>query len=169
MRNDFPKQVHVRIKRYSMNEVDTTWLDKKWTEKDRLLSYFCRHESLGYQEHVFDSKSRLETSIVSLGRLLILPFMVPVLIVLSIPLFWMAMGVWMVTAIYQRLFVASYSNNDTSANHHHDESQTPSSAENQAPRTPSASGTPFLPATPFGSPSISWLFPNQKDNRNSPS
>lgn len=41
-----PREIHVRIKRYSMEEVlqDPNWLDKKWGEKDRLLGHFARHQ-----------------------------------------------------------------------------------------------------------------------------
>ncbi|KAM3570795.1 hypothetical protein VYU27_007133, partial [Nannochloropsis oceanica] len=40
-----PRDVHIRLKRYSLNDVlaDPHWLDTKWAEKDRVLTYFSRH------------------------------------------------------------------------------------------------------------------------------
>ena len=38
IRGEIPSEIHIRIKRYSMEEVlqDSNWLDKKWREKGKL-------------------------------------------------------------------------------------------------------------------------------------
>jgi len=158
LRRKFPREVHIRIKRYSMEEVlqDSSWLDKKWAEKDRLLSHFARHQSFpsdsrGYCRHrVFDTRQHsLESSTVALVRLLLLPCAVPVLLLLSIPLFWTLLWAWLAHRAFRSVFPdpeassSSHSRNGSSAD---EPSQTPGSA--------SASGTPFFPATPFVSPSV---------------
>ncbi|EWM25942.1 1-acyl-sn-glycerol-3-phosphate acyltransferase [Nannochloropsis gaditana] len=40
-----PRDVHIRLKRYPLAEVmgDPHWLDNRWAEKDRVLTYFGRH------------------------------------------------------------------------------------------------------------------------------
>jgi hypothetical protein len=160
LRRKFPREVHLRIKRYSMEEVmqDTNWLFKTWAEKDRLLSHFARHEqfpvdSRGYCRHrTFDTRTlSLETSLVSLVRLLLIPCAVPVLLLLSIPFVWTFLFLWLGHRAF-RLVVGGPSD---------DEEPTPDddhNAKSAGQRTPgsasSTTGTPFLPATPFASPSL---------------
>lgn len=168
LRRKFPGEIHVRIKRYSMEEVlqDSSWLDKKWAEKDRLLSHFARHQSFpadgrGYCRHrVFSTRHHsLENSTVSMMRLLLLPCTVPVLLLLSIPLFWTMTMIWVVHQVFRLFFREDHRERGADS--------TPGSVEGstQTPGSNSA-GTPFLPATPFGSPSISsWrdLFTNRDE------
>jgi Acyltransferase C-terminus len=174
LRRKFPKEVHLRVKRYSMEEVlqDSNWLIKKWAEKDRILSHFARHQvfpsdNRGYCQHrIFDTRSfALESSIVALIRLLLLPCAVPVLLLLSVPVFWTLLAVWLGQRAYQVIFQVppEPANPDDSR---------PDSVDSAGQRTPgsaSAAGTPFFPATPFASPSLlNWrdMFSPNDDNNN---
>lgn len=180
LRRKLPNEIHIRIKRYSMEEVlqDASWLDKKWAEKDRLLNHFSRHQSFppdsrGFCRYrVFDTRSHsIESSAVALARLLLLPCAVPVLLLLSIPIFWTVLWAWLMYMSFKILFLprdpnarTSATNNGTSGDGSVDTGQTPRGDS-------SATGTPFLPATPFASPSISnWrdMLANEKtyDNNN---
>jgi len=167
LRRKFPREIHVRIKRYSMEEVlqDASWLDKKWAEKDRLLSHFARHncfpaDGRGYCRYrVFNSRQfNLESSFVSLVQLLIMPSAVPVLLLLSIPVFWILFWIWLAVQAFQFLLADPETARRSSSGggngapgdgeEGNDEGQTPGS---------NSAGTPYLPATPFASPSVtSW-------------
>lgn len=161
MRQSFPTEIHIRIKRYSMEEVlqDATWLDKKWAEKDRLLNFFASHQSFptdgrGFCRHrLFNTRTHsIEGSVVALFRLLAMPLAIPFLLFLSIPLFWTVLWIYLIHRGYKVLFP------DTDA-----DGQILSSSDDagsagvagQTPRSESAAGTPFFPATPFVSPSVS--------------
>jgi Acyltransferase C-terminus len=155
LRRKFPKEVHLRIKRYSMEEVlqDSNWLFKKWAEKDRLLSHFARYHQFptdNRQHRVFETRSfSLETSIVALIRLLVVPCAVPFLLLLSVPLFWTLSAIWLGQRAFRLIFRDQEPTNS-------DDSR-PGSVGGAGQRTPgsaSAAGTPFFPATPFASPSI---------------
>jgi Acyltransferase C-terminus len=160
LRRTFPREIHVRIKRYSMEEVlqDRSWLDKRWAEKDRLLSHFARHQSFpvdgrGYARHrVLDSRLySVEGSMVSIVRLLLVPFAVPLLLLLSIPLVWTVGWIWLVHKIYRLLF--------PDPTLHVSEFGTDIAVVEESAQTPgsSSAGTPYMPATPFASPSVtSW-------------
>lgn len=151
-----------------MEEVlqDPSWLDKKWAEKDRMLSYFARHQafpvdSRGYCRHrVFDSRHHsLESSLVAVVRLLLLPCMVPILLLFSIPLFWTMLCIW----LGHRAFRVVFPDQERAAGM----GERPDSAggEEQTPGSDSA-GTPFFPATPFVSPLMTnWrdMFSNNRD------
>ena len=149
----FPRDIHVRIKRYSMEEVlqDSSWLDKKWAEKDRLLSYFARHQCFtndtrGYgRKRVFETRNHsIESSIVNLARLLLVPCAVPLILVLSIPFFWAVLCIWLLTKVYAMIFSDSHISGSDEA------------AVNSSHITPSSTSanTPSFPVTPFGSPSV---------------
>jgi hypothetical protein len=138
-----------------MEEVmqDASWLDKKWAEKDRLLSHFARHQSFpvdnrGYCRHrVFNTRQHsVESSLVALGRLLLVPCAVPVLLLLSFPLFWTLISIWLAMRIFRFLFCFDFDVNAAGR------ADTPGAAGRQTPG--SASATPFFPVTPFASPSI---------------
>lgn len=158
----FPREIYIRIKRYSMEEVtqDSSWLDQKWAEKDRLLSHFARHQTFpadnrGYCRHrVFDTRTHaFESSIIALGRLLLLPLAVPLFVLVSIPIFWALMWLWLAHWAYRQLFgrVEQSSSNGGSSG------SVGSAGAGTTPGTSSASGTPFFPATPFASPTVtSW-------------
>ena len=151
-----------------MEEVlqDASWLDKKWAEKDRLLSHFSRHhcfpaDSRGFCRHrVFETRTHsVETAVVSLIRMLLLPCAVPFLILLSIPILWTVLWAWLVYSAYKVLFP------DPNAPRAANGAPAAAGETGQTPRCDSAAGTPFFPATPFASPSITnWrdMLANQK-------
>jgi hypothetical protein len=156
LRRRGPEEIHIRMKRYSMEEVlqDASWLDKKWAEKDRMLDHFSRHHSFpvdsrGFCRHqLFETRFQsIETSVVSLFRLLLLPCAVPVLLFLSIPIVWTTFMVWLIYKGYQYAFPDP--NDPMTSSNTGDGVGT-----EQAPGSASQAGTPFIPATPFASPSI---------------
>jgi hypothetical protein len=174
-RRRFPKEVHLRIKRYSMEEVfqDSSWLDKKWAEKDRLLSHFAKHQSFpidsrGFCRHrTFDTKYHsMESSIVSSVRLLLLPCAVPVLLLLSMPFLWTVFWIWLAHSLYRVIFPdpdAQSSDDGNGEGLPGEAGQTPGSAS-------SAAGTPYFPATPFASPSVTnWRDVISNRNNSPPS
>jgi len=173
LRKRFPKEVHIRIKRYGMEEViqDSSWLDKRWQEKDRLLSHFARHQAFpsdgrGYcRFREFNTRSfSVESSLASLTRLLILPFSVPILALMSIPVFWTLLIVWLVNSAIRTLFsVASSVTGGDQAS-----ADAAGDISGQAVTPASVNTTPFIPATPFGSPAsvMPWF---SKRNESPPS
>jgi hypothetical protein len=172
-RRTFPREIHIRVKRYSMEEVlqDRSWLDKRWAEKDRLLAHFARHQNFpvdgrGYARYrVLDSRLySVEGSIVSLLRLLLVPLAVPLLLFLSIPLVWTFGWIWLVHKLY-RLVFPDPKLHDTAFG-------TDIAVAEESAQTPgsSSAGTPYMPATPFASPSVtSWrdLFSPLNNNSSS--
>jgi hypothetical protein len=114
---------------------------------------FCRHR-------VFDTRFHsVETSIIALARLLLLPCAVPLLIFLSIPILWTVFWAWLLYSAFKVVFPDPNAPRTT-----HDTTVTTEETD-QTPRCDSALGTPFLPATPFASPSVSnWrdMLANQK-------
>jgi Acyltransferase C-terminus len=155
MRHTFPTEIHVRIKRYSMEEVlqDASWLDKKWAEKDRLLNFFSTHQSFptdgrGFCRHrVFNTRTHsIESSCVALARLLAMPSAIPLLLFLSIPLFWTVLSIYLIHRGFKILFPAT----DVDGRPSDDTGST--GVAGQTPR--SELPTPFFPATPFASPSV---------------
>jgi hypothetical protein len=160
-----PREMHIRIKRYSMEEVlqDASWLDKQWAEKDRLLSHFARHQqfptdSRGYfgKHRVFDTRHHaVENSLLALVRLLIIPLFVPILLLLSIPIFWIVLWMWILYKSYR--IVMGLSGDESGLGGPNGSAREPRTVMTQTPGSASgsAAGTPFFPATPFGSPSIS--------------
>lgn len=154
-----PQEFHIRIKRYSMDEVlqDSSWLDKQWVEKDRLLGHFSRHQQFptdnrGFARHrAFDSRSfQVESSVLSLLRLMIIPLFVPIMLLLAIPIFWVVLWLWICFKSYQILNPDPDRPRAGGVDEAVQATQTPGSEGIN-----SATGTPFFPATPFGSPTIS--------------
>ena len=152
LQRKFPREIHLRIKRYSIEEVlqDSLWLDKKWAEKDRLLSQFARHQSFpadsgGYsRSRVFDTRHHsLESSTVALVRLLLVPCAVPVLLLLSIPLCWTLMWFYLAVRAFRVIFPETPTGGPPAEG-----------AGRQTPGSASNTGTPYCPATPFGSPAM---------------
>ena len=96
-----------------MDEVlqDSSWLDKQWVEKDRLLGHFCASSAVprpiieGFGRHrAFDSRSfQVESSVLSLVRLMIIPLFVPIMLLLAIPIFWVVLWLWVCLKSYQIL------------------------------------------------------------------
>jgi len=164
LRRKYPEEMHIRIKRYSMEEVlqDTTWLDKKWAEKDRLLDHFSRHNSFpadgrGFARHrVFDTRYHsVETSLVSLIRLLLIPCTVPVLIFLSIPILWTVFWAWIIYTAFKYLF-SDPTTSSTSSNNTMMTTSLGRTVDQTTPIIHSGNpGTPYTPATPFASPLFS--------------
>lgn len=175
MRHSFPTEIHIRIKRYSMEEVlqDASWLDKKWAEKDRLLNFFSTHQSFptdgrGFCRHrVFNTRSHsLEGSLIALARLLLMPWAIPFLLFLSIPLFWTVLWIYLIHRGFKIIFPDNDGDEQLSSS---DEAGSRGIAD-QTPRSESANNTPFFPATPFASPSVStWrdMLPKKNSNGNS--
>jgi hypothetical protein len=158
LRKQFPSEIHIRIKRYSMEEVlqDSNWLDKQWTDKDKALGYFIRHQSFpmdsrGFCRHlVFDTRQHsMESSALALIRLLLLPCAIPLLLFISIPLFWIVLWCWLAFKSFNLVFSGDGQPAGLSTHGGNSTSQTPGSAG-----LDSATGTPFFPATPFVSPSV---------------
>jgi hypothetical protein len=177
LRRNYPDEIHIRCKRYSMEEVlqDASWLDKKWAEKDRLLSHFSRHQAFppdgrGFCRHrIFETRSHsIESSVIALARLLLLPCAVPILLFFSIPILWTVFWAWLAHSAFKTVFPdldsSSASNNGTTEDGAGEPGQTRS--------RDSSAGTPFFPATPFASPSVSnWrdMLANQAFQNNKPS
>lgn len=158
LRRRYPEEIHVRLKRYSMDEVlqDSSWLDKKWAEKDRLLDHFSRHntfpvDSRGFsRRQLFETRFQsVETSIVSLIRLLLLPCAVPFLLFLSIPIVWTTFLAWLVYKAYQ------YALNDEPNDRASQPTSTSGVEISETPGSAPQALTPYIPATPFASPSVS--------------
>lgn len=172
LRRKYPEEIHIRIKRYSMEEVlqDASWLDKKWAEKDRMLQHFSRHrcfpsDSRGFCRHqLFDTRYQsMEVSAMSFFRLALVPCVLPIILFLSIPIVWTTFMAWLLYKGYQYCF---YSPNESTA------SRSPSSNhyEGDENTVSTSRGTPFIPATPFASPSVStWqdmIMDNIRDENN---
>ena len=135
-------EVHIKIKREDMDDVlhDSQWLDKSWLEKDRMLEHFYRHQcfprSKSAKCRTFDTKFQgIEGSIVGLIRLMVVPFFVPLLVLISIPLMWTIGWLWFVYKSYILLFERDKTIGGVM-----------SEKDNSRP------STPFVPATPFVSP-----------------
>ena len=166
-----PNEVHIRIKRYSMEEVlsDPNWLDKQWKEKDRLLDYFERHgvfpvDNRGFCRHVvMDTKTHsVESSLSSSIRLLFIPFAIPIILFLAVPLFFSVGWIWLAHRSFLLLFPGGIGSLGGSAGGMRGDGTSGSGTEepnmNSNGGTDSAVGTPFFPATPFASPThvASW-------------
>ncbi|CAM9638056.1 unnamed protein product [Chrysoparadoxa australica] len=88
-------EVHIQIKRYTMEEVmgNAHWLDDRWREKERMLDHFARHQCFQTETRGARSLRTLDTrtqqfrgSPLALIRLLVVPFMLPVLMMAFTPL-----------------------------------------------------------------------------------
>mmetsp|Transcript_19579 Transcript_19579/g.48753 ORF Transcript_19579/g.48753 Transcript_19579/m.48753 type:complete len:507 (-) Transcript_19579:65-1585(-) len=165
LRRRYPEEIHVRIKRYSMEEVlqDASWLDKKWAEKDRLLQHFSRHrcfplDSRGFCRHqMFETRYQsMEVSAMSFLRLALIPCVLPILIFLSIPIVWTTFCAWIMYKGYQ-YWVLGHQSEATPG-------RSPSSNIYEENISSVSRGTPFIPATPFASPSVSTWHDMVLDN-----
>ena len=161
LRRKMPSEIHIRIKRFSMEEVlqDASWLDKQWAEKDRLLSHFSRHQSFpvdnrGFCRHrIFDTRLHsVESSILALCRLLLIPCTVPILVLLSIPILWFVFWSLLAYKSFMYLFPTT-EEPSTFANDAASSVQIPAMSGADCD-IDSTAGTPFFPATPFASPSV---------------
>ena len=161
IRGQLPTELHFRIKRYSMGEVlgDSQWLDKQWKEKDRALTHFAKYQQFpmdqrgqrGFsRQRVFHTQSHsVESSLMGMARLGIIPFMIPLILFLSIPLCWLVLWLWLAYRAFDLVLdwdsISSLLGGVTLFG--------PTS------QTPRSTGTPFFPATPFASPNqnlTSW-------------
>ncbi len=168
IRGETPNEIHLRIKRFSMGEVlsNTNWLDKVWLEKDRLLDHFERHgifpvDNRGFCRHVvMDTKSHcMENSLTALVRLGIIPFSIPILLFLAIPLLFSLGWLWVVHRSFMLLFPDGFGSLfETDGgigrrqNGSNDMNGRGSNGCSNEGGSDSAAGTPFFPATPFASP-----------------
>ena len=166
---EIPNEVFVHIKRFSMGEVlsDNNWLDKRWIEKDRLLEHFARHGSFpvdnrGFSRHVvMDTKGLcVESSLMSLMKLGMVFFCIPVILFLTVPLLCGIGWVWLAFKSFEMLFpggfgrvFASWGDGALSRDGKVDGGGSVNSGSD------SAVGTPFFPATPFASPLnvVNWM------------
>jgi len=188
---DVPSEVHIRIKRYSMEEVlsDASWLDKQWAEKDRLLGKFVRSGNFANVDNhrgfcryrVLDTRGySVESSITALLRLGLIPFAIPVILFLFVPILWGVAWVWIAHRSFllffpggfSELIGASHIGGDRygygygyggygygrGANVMSKEEVGGNRDDSSNGGTDSAAGTPFFPATPFASPThvASW-------------
>ncbi|CAN0300068.1 unnamed protein product, partial [Discosporangium mesarthrocarpum] len=87
--------IHVRIKRYSLEEVmgNTHWLDDRWADKERLLSHFAQQQSFPSDGRGFPARRTLDThsaqlegSAVALLRLLVVPPALPMVLLVAMPI-----------------------------------------------------------------------------------
>ena len=177
IRGEINNEVHIRIKRYSMEEVlsDPQWLDKQWAEKDRLLGKFIRCgnfanvDNRGFCRYrVLDTRGySVESSITALLRLGLIPFTIPVILILFVPLLWGVAWVWISHRTFLLFFPGGI--NEILGATNCDERQRMWTHQMKAEGsgnqddisnggTDSATGTPFCPATPFASPThiASW-------------
>jgi 1-acyl-sn-glycerol-3-phosphate acyltransferase len=156
-----PSEVHMRIKRYSMEEVlaDGEWLDKQWADKDRMLSHFCRHQQFptdgrGFcRQRTFETKTHnIEASVMSLARLCAIPLSLPLLIIISIPLATFTLYVWV---SYRFIVFLAEMATDASLKGRHQQSRHGSFSSGIGSAISRSAGgvfTPYFPATPFASP-----------------
>ena len=151
IRGQLPSEVHFRIKRYSLGEVlgDSQWLDKQWKEKDRLLTHFAKYQQFpveqrgyGRQQRSFRSRNHVESSVMGIVRLGIIPFMIPLILLISIPLCWLVLWMWLAYRAFDLVLDWDSISSLFSG----------VAVPGSAAQTPRSTGTPFFPATPFGSP-----------------
>lgn len=138
-------EVHIRMKKYHMEDVlrDSQWLDQCWIEKDRLLEHFYRHKCFpragANKCRILNTRFHsIEGSIVGLFRLLMMPFLVPIIIIVSIPLAWIIGWIWFAYQTYILLLGPTDEKDSSNAN--------------SSGKEISGIGTPFVPVTPFVSP-----------------
>jgi hypothetical protein len=178
IRGEIPSEVHIRIKRYSIEEVlsDAQWLDKQWAEKDRLLGKFLRcgnfasNDNRGFCRYrVLDTRGySVESSITALLRLGLIPFAIPVILILFVPLLWGVAWVWIAHRSFLLFFPGGLGEligiSNIGDGHRYGRGANASKEEASGIQddsnggTDSAAGTPFFPATPFASPThvASW-------------
>lgn len=151
IRGQLPSEVHFRIKRYSLGEVlgDSQWMDKQWKEKDRLLTHFAKYQQFpveqrgyGRQQRSFHSRNHVESSVMGIVRLGIIPFMIPLILLISIPLCWLVLWLWLAYRAFDLVLDWDSISSLFSG----------VAVPGSAAQTPRSTGTPFFPATPFGSP-----------------
>lgn len=180
IRGEIPNEVYIRIKRYSMEEVlsDAQWLDKQWAEKDRLLGKFVRCgnfanvDNRGFCRYrVLDSRGHsVESSITAILRLGLIPFAIPVIVMLFIPLLWGVAWAWIAHRTFLLFFpggineligVANMGNGYRYGRNMNMNKEGGSGNQDDISNggTDSTAGTPFFPATPFASPThvASWM------------
>lgn len=169
IRGQLPSEVHFRIKRYSLGEVlgDSQWLDKQWKEKDRLLTHFAKYQQFpveqrgyGRQQRSFHSRNHVESSVMGIVRLGIIPFMIPLILLMSIPLCWLVLWLWLAYRAFDLVLDWDSISSLFSG----------VGVPGSAAQTPRSTGTPFFPATPFGSPNSTlnnWRSPINENGESS--
>jgi len=168
--SQMPQEVHIRIKKYSMEEVlqDASWLDKIWAEKDRLLRHFYRHQNFPSSDRrgfcklrVFDTRWHcLEGSLVSLVRLSLIPCCVPLLLLFSIPIAWILFWLWIWYKIILSTFFPNFLGgsgiNTSSGDSRRGANGNPDGRDSVDGGSSDRGGetTPYCPATPFATPMV---------------
>lgn len=104
---------------------------------------FCRHRVFNTRTH------SIESSFIALARLLAMPWAIPFLLFLSIPLFWTVLWIYLLHRGYRAIFPDSDEDGQISSS----DDAGSAGVASQTPRSESV--TPFFPATPFASPSVS--------------
>lgn len=160
-----PFEVHVRIKRYSMGEVlgNAHWLDDRWVEKERLLSFFMLNggfprEKRGFTtRRVLDTRahmSRFEGGALALVRLSLVPLALPLFTPLIIIVACFAIG-WrtFISAASKILGFIPFFGRRNQSGTLEDEDDDPHAVCN------STSSTPwwFGPSTPLNTPATRFL------------
>lgn len=183
IRGETPNEIHLRIKRFSMGEVlsNTNWLDKQWMEKDRLLDNFERHgvfpvDNRGFCRHmVMDTKYHsVESSLSALVRLGLIPFSIPILLFLAIPLLFSLGWIWIAHRSFMLLFPGGFGDlfgsgdGISGQDRKHEGNGGQASVSSDGGGSDSAVGTPYFPATPFASPtSARWRSANCNEEASS--
>jgi hypothetical protein len=157
--NKIPNEVHIRIKRYSMEEVmgNSSWLDQKWAEKENLLKHFVRQGYFpvdrrgGYSYYVpmHTKWFHTENSVAASCRLFFITFISPLILFFTIPVLVGVGCFWLLRQIVSALFPELF---DDVNNMKTSDGDKRTKGSNIISRD-SNSGTPFFPATPFASPS----------------
>jgi hypothetical protein len=159
IQNKIPNEVHIHIKRYSMEEVmgNSSWLDQKWAEKDMLLNHFVRQGffpvdrrgGYSYYAPMHTKWFHAENSIASLCKLILITFISPLILLFTIPILFGVGWFWLLRQLVFALFPEFF---DDAGNMTTSDSEKRTKGSNIISRD-SNSGTPFFPATPFASPS----------------
>ena len=173
-----PNEIHVRIKRFSMGEVlsDNNWLDKQWTEKDRMLEHFARHGGFPVDNRGFCRQFEMntkglcvESSFMNFVKLATVFFCIPLILLFLVPLLCGIGWMYVVYKSFEMLFPGGFGRlfgfDDGGLPGAMSRDGTVGGRRRGGGRdgsvnsgSDSAVGTPFFPATPFASPThvASW-------------
>lgn len=150
-----------------MQEVlqDANWLDRIWADKDRLLGHFQRHQNFpsdnrGFiKMRIFDTRwHSVENSLIGLARLVWIPFSIPLLILLSIPVgvavFWLWAWYSILSTLFPNFFRAVDKKASDLLSGVSNSADGLSNSEDFGAGDRGGESTPFIPATPFASPMV---------------
>lgn len=159
IQNKIPNEVHIRIKRYSMEEVmgNSLWLDRKWAEKETLLKHFVRQGyfpvdrrgGYSYYAPMHTKWFHTENSIAASCKLIFITLISPLILLFTIPVLLGVGCFWLLRQLVLALFPELF---DDASHLITADGDKRTKGSNIISRD-SNSGTPFFPATPFASPS----------------